>query len=137
MLTVFLSAFFQYSQTITTFVLNKTIQTMPIIKIHAINPLHIIEISKELQSSLAKTFETSADNITIEIITSSYISNGEIEQNPTPMVEILAFEREKHIEQSAAKIISGLLTRIGYSECDTYYIHLTKSNYYVNGEPLD
>lgn len=109
---------------------------MPIIKFHAVNPLHLLEVSKELQSSLAKTFDTPIDNITIEVITSCYIAYGEKEQNPTPMVEILSFEREKHIEEMAVKVIANILSEIGHENCDIYFLHLTKNNYYVNGESL-
>ena len=110
---------------------------MPIIKFHAVEVNQIVEVSNEMQNSLAEAFNTSSDNITIEVISSCYISSGEVEQKPVPMVEILSFKREKNIEDAAVKVISNLLAKIGYDECDAYFIYLSPSGYYVNGNSIE
>lgn len=110
--------------------------TMPIIRFYSVCSEDVLSISQEFQPALAVAFDTSADNITLEVINSTIINNAQIEDKPYPMVEILSFQREIAIEQRVAELISLQLKKVGYPNCDTYFIYLSKSGYYVNGETI-
>lgn len=109
---------------------------MPIIRFHAVKKESILTAGKEFQQALADKFQTGLDNVTFEVIDSTFISHGEVEEILYPTVEILSFAREKEIEHSVAKEISERLSALGYPECDIFYQYILKSGYYVNGEPL-
>lgn len=109
---------------------------MPIIRFHAVNKESILNAGKELQQALADKFQTGLDNITFEVIDSTFISCGEVDEIPYPMVEILSFARTKEVEHSVAKEISERLASMGYPACDVFYNYILKSGYYVDGEPL-
>lgn len=109
---------------------------MPIIRFHAIKKQDIITLGIDFQKILADKFQTGVDNITIEIIESTFLCNAQEEETPYPMVEILSFKREKSIEKSIAQEICKQLRRVNYPNCDVFYIHLSKELYYVDGEEI-
>ena len=109
---------------------------MPILRFHSVKKEDVIKAGIEFQAKLASTFETGTDNITLEIIESTFICNAEIENTPYPMVEILSFKRAKQIEDNVVNVIANTLKELGYEGCDIFYTHLAKECYYVDGKSL-
>ena len=109
---------------------------MPIFRFHSVKKEDIIKAGTQFQSTLAETLETGTDNITLEIIESTFICNAEIETIAYPMVEILSFKRAKQVEDKVVEVVAQNLKDLGYEGCDIFFTHLTKEHYYVDGKAL-
>ncbi len=107
---------------------------MPIIKFSGVSQQAVEESRyQEVIEQLAKDFQTSLDNITLEIIASRQFT-ADSTQSDYPFVEICSFERDPSIEVQAARTIHNWLVQIGYEDSDIYYTYLNQKGYYVNGE---
>lgn len=107
---------------------------MPTLRFKAVPKETVLQFAERLTDSLAMIFETPQDNISIEIAQSMYIRNGKIDQEPYPIVEIVAFKRSEIIETQAATEITDTLRDAGYEYCEVIYFHPEKEDYYCDGQ---
>lgn len=108
---------------------------MPTLRFRAISQEVVLDIAEQMTEDLAMIFETPADNISIEIVNSTYIRSGKIDTAPYPIVEIIAFKRSEIIEGQAAQYITDTLRDKGFEYCEVIYFHPEKEDYYCDGAP--
>ena len=106
---------------------------MPILRFHAVDATSICKQSEKLVCELAKTLDCTSDLITLEVIDSSSITNGQVTHG-YPVIEVLWFDRGQAIQDAAAKCITKYVMAMGHPESDIIFTPLIKSNYYENGE---
>lgn len=86
-------------------------------------------LSKTLPSVLSEISQTPKDYFTFECPNTEYFFEGE-DFKMYPLVKIIQFERLKEIEEKMALTIQEKVKTLGYSECEVYFIHIEKENYY-------
>lgn len=106
---------------------------MPILRFHAIDPVRICAQSDALVSDLSLTVGCTADLVTLEVIESKFIVNGQ-ETKGYPVIEVSWFDRGQTVQDAAATCITKHVQAMGYPEVDIIFMPLTKSCYYENGE---
>lgn len=106
---------------------------MPILRFHAIDPVKICAQSEAFTIDLATTVSCTTDLVTLEVIESKFIVNGQ-ETKGYPVIEVLWFDRGQTVQDAAAKCITKHVQEMGYPEVDIIFMPLTKSSYYENGE---
>lgn len=106
---------------------------MPILRFHAIYPSKICEQSEALVSELAQTVCCTTDLVTLEVIESKFIVNGQVSKG-YPVIEVSWFDRGQSVQDAAAACITKHVQAMGYPEVDVIFMPLTKSCYYENGE---
>ena len=106
---------------------------MPILRFHAIDPVRISAQSDALVSDLSQSVGCTADLVTLEVIESKFIVNGQ-ETKGYPVIEVSWFDRGQAVQDAAAKCITKHVQAMGYPEVDVIFMALTKSCYYENGE---
>ncbi len=80
---------------------------MPQIKIRGVKTEKTLDISKDLVDELHKIIDRPRDYITIELIHSTFIANGQITEG-YPYVEVGWFDRGQEIQDKVAKSITVL-----------------------------
>lgn len=106
---------------------------MPQIKVRGIQVEKLCVISKELVSELEKIIGCPKSYLTIEAISSTYISDGEIVPG-YPYIEVLWFDRGQDVQDKTAKAITKLIHKIDYTDVDIIFVAIAESDYYENGE---
>ena len=106
---------------------------MPILRFHAMEAANICAQSDALVSDLSQTVGCTADLVTLEIIESKFIVNGQ-ETKGYPVIEVSWFDRGQAVQDATAKCITKHVQAMGYPEVDVIFMALTKSCYYENGE---
>lgn len=110
---------------------------MPTLRFRAVPQETVLQFAGQLTESLSLIFETPADNISIEVVSSTYIRDGKIDTAPYPVVEIIAFRRSEIIENQAAAEITDTLRDCGYEYSEVIYFHPEKRDYYCDGQSCD
>lgn len=106
---------------------------MPQLKIRGIEEDKIISISKALVDDLQNIIECPRDYITIEIIHSTFISDGKV-CNGYPYIEVGWFDRGLDVQDRVAKCITKFVHNMGYEGVDIIFSVFQKDKYYENGE---
>lgn len=105
---------------------------MPMLKIKGIPKEEVLKESKELIDSLVEIIECPRDYFTIELITSTFIMDGEIVTPPT-IVEVAWFDRGQEIQDKVAIAITKHFKKD--RDClDVIFHALEHRCYYENGE---
>lgn len=106
---------------------------MPQIKFRGVKSEKITNISKALVDELHQIIECPKDYLTIEVIQSTFISDGEVVDG-YPYVEIGWFDRGQEVQDRVAKSITYLLQKVGYENVDIMFTTFKKESYYENGK---
>lgn len=106
---------------------------MPQIKLRGVKTEKIMDISKNLIDELHEIIECPKDYLTIEVIHSTFISDGEVIDG-YPYVEVGWFDRGQEIQDKVAVSITKLLQKVGYESVDIMFTTFKKESYYENGE---
>lgn len=102
---------------------------MPQIIFKGVKKDDVISISKSLPTLLSDVSATPVDYFTLELPNTQYFSNGK-ECEMYPLIEVIQFDRGLDIESKMAHIIQSCVKKCGYSECEVYFTHIEKQNYY-------
>lgn len=102
---------------------------MPQIIFKGVEKEHVKKISSDLPSELSKISDTPLDYFTIERPETVYYFEGE-EVKMYPLIEVVQFDRGTKVESEMAKSIAENVKKYGYSECEIYFTHIEKKDYY-------
>lgn len=102
---------------------------MPQIIIKGVKREDVINISQNLPQKLADASNTPIDYFTMERPCTEYFSNGDI-FDMYPLIEVIQFDRGVDVESNMASIIQEEIKSLGYSECEVYFTHIERQNYY-------
>lgn len=107
---------------------------MPHIRIRGMTLEQTQQLSQGLNEALADIIKTSADNFTVECISSQYVHNGTLSQG-YPFIEILWFARSQEIKNQCATLITNRVKQLMGPTTDVavVFIPLDKSDYFENG----
>lgn len=102
---------------------------MPQLVFKGVKREDVIHLSKKLPNILSELTDTPVDYFTFERPNTEYFSLGESFEM-YPLVEIIQFDRGKFIERQIAKAVQDEIKKLNYDECEVYFTHITKENYY-------
>lgn len=102
---------------------------MPQIIFKGVKTEDVREISKKLPEELGEISHTPVDYFTIERPNTEYFFGGETFQM-YPLIEVIQFDRGQEIEKKMALNIQEKVKSLGYDECEVYFTHIEKENYY-------
>lgn len=105
---------------------------MPQIIFRGVNIEDVKSISKNLLLDLQEIIGCPNDYLTIEVIDSTFIEDGEITKG-YPFIQVGWFDRGQDIQDRVAKSITKYLNEVGYESCDVIFNVYSKTNYYENG----
>ena len=97
---------------------------MPQIIFKGVEKKDVNKVSEILPKFLSEVTNTPIDYFIIERPETVYYFGG------YPLIEVIQFDRGKDIEKKIAKIISDEVKKCGYKECEVYFTHIEKENYY-------
>ena len=106
---------------------------MPTLKIHGVPAKKVQEFAGQMSKDLSLVFETEEDNITIEVIESTFFRFGKVDEKPYPMVDVVAFKRTEIMENQAAQVITDILRDFGFEYSEVIYHHPELEDYYCDG----
>lgn len=109
---------------------------MPHLRIRALSDSAVKDLSLSLPKELAAILNTSEDNFTVEKITTTFYSKGELvsEDQADPMIEFLWFDRGIEVRDLAAKKVTELVKPFTKSKyIALVFVDLPKQSYYENG----
>ena len=107
---------------------------MPTFRIHGVESQQVATITKQLFEQLTEIYNVPADHINLQVMASTWLGPNGL-QLPYPMVEVLALQRPKEVEDRVAQSLSLLLKEAGYPESELYFLHLDPKHYYCDGIP--
>lgn len=102
---------------------------MPQIIIKGVEKEDVISVSKVLAQKLADISGTPVDYFTVERPNTEYFFDGK-EIDMYPLIEVIQFDRGLEVEKAMAQIIQKEIKSLGYNECEVYFTHIEKQNYY-------
>ncbi|WAW15545.1 DUF1904 family protein [Peptostreptococcus equinus] len=102
---------------------------MPQIIFKGVKRDEVKKISKNLPKELGKISDTPVDYFTIERPDTEYFFGGEI-FDMYPLIEVIQFDRGQEVESQMASKIQENVKEFGYSECEVYFTHIEKEDYY-------
>ena len=107
---------------------------MPHIRIRSLSEKVVSQLSEVLPAALAPIMETTSDNFSIELVTSTFFKDGQ-RVDGDPMIEVLWFERSDEIKNASAVKITELVRKQVSSEyISVVFLPLPKPNYFENGQ---
>lgn len=106
---------------------------MPTLRFHGTDSEKLAQVSSELHEQLSNIYAVPIDYITLEVIHSTFLFQGE-EYKSYPLVEVIAFKRPDELEDKVAKTVHTALNKAGYKESELYFSYTEKRHYYGNGE---
>lgn len=106
---------------------------MPTLRFHAITTDRFFDISESLLRDLTTIYQVPEDYITFELIRSDFIQGGKLQEG-FPLVEVVAFRRDNHIQDAVAKSVHQHLLKAGYPESELYFTYPEPRSYYGNGD---
>lgn len=89
----------------------------------------VLSLSKVLPKSLSKISNTPVDYFTIERPQTEYFSDGNAVEM-YPLIEVIQFDRGVETESKMAEEIGEMVKKLGYTECEVYFTHIAKQDYY-------
>lgn len=102
---------------------------MPQLIFKGVNREDVRKMSGILPDILSEIAETPKDYFTFECPRTDYFFGGE-EIKMYPLIEVIQFERGKEVEGKMAYTIQSEVKKLGYEECEVYFTHILKENYY-------
>lgn len=102
---------------------------MPQLIFKGVKREEVKKLSLTLPDLLSQITSTPRDYFTFERPSTEYFFDGE-SYKIYPLVEVVQFSRGTEIESKMAEIIQSEIKKIGYNECEVYFIHIEKQNYY-------
>lgn len=103
---------------------------MPQLIFKGIKATDVQQLSQDIISELSRITETPEDHFLIECPDHHYFDHGKL-SNGYPIVEIIQYNRGKEIESQMADIIGKAIKKLSYCECEVYFTHIPKENYYI------
>ncbi|MES2962420.1 MAG: DUF1904 domain-containing protein [Bdellovibrionota bacterium] len=106
---------------------------MPHIRIRSLSEAAVATLSRELPKTLAPLMSTPEDNFTVELIGTTFYSQGKIVEGD-PMIEVQWFDRGQATQDACAAEITFLVRQHTKSEfIAVVFTALPKTSYYENG----
>lgn len=102
---------------------------MPQIIVKGLSPMDLIDLSQSLIQNLADISNTPIDYFRLERPEVTYYDLGQ-EVESYPLVEVIQFDRGQAVEGQMARLIQEAVKQLGYQECEVYFTHIAKENYY-------
>lgn len=102
---------------------------MPQIIIKGLKREDVIKMSIDLPEYLSDVSNTPIDYFTMERVQNEYFSSGKV-FDMYPLIEVVQFDRGKEVESKMARIIQKQVKNLGYKECEVYFTHIDKEDYY-------
>ncbi|MBS4461898.1 DUF1904 family protein [Aerococcaceae bacterium zg-B36] len=102
---------------------------MPQLIFKGVKAEDVAQLSASLPTELSRLTDTPEDYFTFELVTSLFFSQGN-QVALYPLIEIKQFNRGLAVEQAMAKLIQAAIYELGYQECEVYFTHIDKENYY-------
>lgn len=107
---------------------------MPHLRFHGVRPADVQHLSQDLAQELAKLYETSPDNFTLEHVPTQFFTNG-AQAGAYPFVEVHMFARGPEQKQKGAEYLTRRLQKLtGAQDVCVLYRILEKENYFENGK---
>ena len=107
---------------------------MPHLRVRGVAEPALLAASVELIPTLAQLVGTAAENFTLEVVNSHFISAGAV-VTPEPMVEVLWFSRPQETQDAVARAITDGLRKAGVlDDIAVFFQALTPTAYYDNGQ---
>ena len=102
---------------------------MPQLIFKGVKKNDVKEMNNSLPYKLAEISDTPVDYFTIEVPETTYFFDGK-EFEMYPLIEVIQFDRGVEVEEKMAKEIQNHVKKFDYSECEVYFTHIEKENYY-------
>ena len=102
---------------------------MPQLIFKGVKKEEVCQLSEELANNLSKISDTPIDYFTFEVPSTTYFSQGK-EFEMYPLIEVIQFDRGVDVESTMAKEIATKVKECGYNECEVYFTHIEKKDYY-------
>ncbi|MFS0824565.1 DUF1904 family protein [Bacillus sp. 1P02SD] len=106
---------------------------MPHLLIRGVSVVQVKKISTTLVQELADLCVCGTDNFTLEVLHSTYVSDG-IEVPGYPFIEVKWFERGEEIRNQFAAIVTTHIQVLGIPEVEVAFSSFLESAYYLNGK---
>lgn len=102
---------------------------MPQLIFKGIEMKEVQQLSQTLLEPLSILTDTPEDYFIFEYPTTNYFFYG-VPVKSYPLIEVIQFDRGKEIEHQTAVLIQNHVKLLGYDECEVYFTHIPKENYY-------
>lgn len=106
---------------------------MPHIKFRGMNRDEVQEMSTELLNDLVHLMNIPRDHFTIELESTTFIHDGQLDRNAYPFVNVEWFDRGDQMMEQTAKVITDAVKHYNYPDVGVYFRNLRKERYYENG----
>lgn len=106
---------------------------MPQVIFKGVKPEDVAVLSQELLVELAEISQTPSDYFLFECPNVQYFYLGK-ETTSYPLIEVIQYDRGPEVEGMMAAAIQASVKQVGYAECEVYFTHLSKENYYEWGD---
>lgn len=103
---------------------------MPILRFKGVRKQSLQDMAPMLIKEVARIIEIPQDIVKIELLPIELITDT------PPTLEILMFQREQEKHNALAASLYQMLRQHGYDTIHIFYIPLTHSLYYKEGQPL-
>lgn len=103
---------------------------MPFLRFKGFDSQFLREISPELVEDFSQLAQVSKEKVKVESIQVEVIANSPLS------VEIYMFPREQSKHDAIAKRIHDLLSKHGYTQVHIFFVLLSPSLYYREGQPV-
>lgn len=102
---------------------------MPQLIFKGVKKEDVCNFSKDMAQSLSEISDTPIDYFTFERPETNYFSNNSSFEM-YPLIEVIQFDRGSEVEEKMAKQIATIVKSCGYKECEVYFTHIDKKDYY-------
>lgn len=86
-------------------------------------------LSESLLEKLAMLTDTPKDYFSFECPQTMYFFAGK-QIELYPLIEIIQFDRGETTESAMAQLIQSEVKALGYTDCEVYFTHVNRENYY-------
>jgi hypothetical protein len=103
---------------------------MPFLRFKGFEKKHLKEAAPALTKEFARIANIPEEIVKIELLPVEQITNT------PPSLEILMFQRKKEVHDALASKLHAMLSEYGYENVHIFFVILTPSLYYKEGQPL-
>lgn len=103
---------------------------MPFLRFAGVEKVHLQDMACTIMKEVSRIVNVSEEKVKIELLQVEQITNT------PPSLEISMFPRETYIHDSLAARLYTLLKEYGYANIHIFFVLLTPSLYYKEGQSL-
>lgn len=104
---------------------------MPFLRFIGVEKVHLQNLASVIVTEISRIIDISEEKVKLELIQAERITDT------PPSLEISMFPREKPIHDALAARLYTLLQEAGYANIHIFFVLLTPSLYYKEGQALE